>query len=396
MGKSVKTFGPGRAEFIGNHTDYNNGFVVPVTLDAGTNGYGSFLDSKKINLHSRGFESATDIHLDILQKSPQEIRDLFKHNPKIEWIKYPLGIAKVLYDDGLLHLDHGFELIYDANSNFPIGSGLAASASIGITTYNLLCGLFPFEDTLKDAVLRCQRGEHGVPKGDCGNMDQFSSLAGYFQLFDAENVEGEKITPRYDIKIGILNTHVKHTIAPTGENVATAYSERRQQCFDAAKYLGVKNLRDVTENQLNSARKSGMDSMLYRRAYHVAGENRRAIEMKIILDSDMPVVGSSARIFKLMDESQQSSRYMFENSCPELDIMTAACNIHGLPARLSGGGFGGVVVVPCYTGQDKRLSEAAETYMQLAKNAKLDVREPSIYVFRPGPGAYRQFKIEQT
>jgi galactokinase len=389
MSKEVKSFGPGRVEFIGNHTDYNNGWIIAATLNVGIHGTGKTLDDKVIAL-----PSVTDIPLDILKESPAEIRAKMDKAGNHYWIRYPLGVAKVLYDDGLLNLEKGFELKQRADDNFPIKAGLSASAATETVTYMTLKGLFPFEDTLKDAVLRCQRAEHGVPGGACGNMDQFSSFAGYVQLFDAKDVTGEKVMLPEGMKIGVLDTGVKHSIAPTGEEVSTAYSKRKEQCFEAAKHLGVGSLRDVSTNQLDSALNNGMDEMLYRRAYHVAGENERAKKMYGILSDrfmcKMFTENVQDLMFRLMVQSQISSAYMFENSCPELDHITRACHIHGLGSRLTGGGFGGAAVVPLLPGDEEKLPNVIKTYKLLMESGlKGKVEEPKVHIFETGPGAYK-------
>jgi galactokinase len=316
--QSASAFAPGRVELLGNHTDYNDGVVLSAALHLGISANGRRRDDDEIILTTEGMSGVTGA----------KIGDL---KPNDSWADYPLGVAHVLKNAG--YPIGGFEA--DFTSTLPLGAGLSSSAALEVCTAVLLSRLFDFEvDPLELAKL-CRKAENEFVGVSCGLLDQVSSIFGkkHHAIFldcRAETVENIPF-PR---EAGILIVHsaVKHAL--TGGE----YNERRDQCFAAAKLLGVPALRDVTSEQLQAAE---MPDIVKRRAAHVVGENERVFEAVEYLTQER-----AADFGRLMTASHRSSIENFENSTPELDalveIATAQPGVHG--ARLTGGGFGGAIV----------------------------------------------------
>lgn len=316
--QSSSAFAPGRVELLGNHTDYNGGVVLSAAIDLGISANGRRRDDGKIVLRSEGIDGAVEASVDALRHA-----DI--------WADYPLGVAKVLKDAG--YPIGGFEAEY--TSTLPLGAGLSSSAAIEVCTAVLLSRLFDFQVGALDLAKLCRKAENEFVGVSCGLLDQVSSIFGkaeqaIFLDCRAETVE----TIKFPHGVGLLVVHsgVKHALSG-GE-----YNERRDQCFEAARILGVPVLRDATSAQLAAA---NMPDLVKRRAAHITGENERVFEAVEDLRK-----GDAAAFGKLMSASHRSSIENFENSTPELDALVEIANaqpaVYG--ARLTGGGFGGAIV----------------------------------------------------
>ncbi len=315
---SVSVFAPGRVELLGNHTDYNGGIVLSAAIHLGITATGRRRGDGKVVVSSEGISGVVAV-------------DAGNIAAKDSWADYPLGVAKILIDAG--YPVGGFEAEYA--STLPLGAGLSSSAAIEVATAVLLTQLFHFEiDPLALAKL-CRKAENEFVGVSCGLLDQVSSVFGkkdhaIYLDCRAETVESIPFPP----SVGLLIVHsgVKHAL--TGGE----YNERRSQCLEAAKLLGVETLRDATTARLHAAK---ISETIKHRALHITGENERVTEaLDYLRAGDVKALGG------LMTASHLSSIENFQNSTDELDTLVAIANaqpgVHG--ARLTGGGFGGAIV----------------------------------------------------
>lgn len=314
----TSAFAPGRVELLGNHTDYNGGVVLSAAIDLGISVTGSARNDGTIQLSSDGADGTVEAQLETL-------------TPTGSWADYPLGVARVLRESG--QAVAGFEARY--SSTLPPGAGLSSSAAMEVSTAMLLTRLFGLTLPPLELAKLCRRAENEFVGVSCGLLDQVSSVFGQKDHAIFLDCRAETVTPiPFPRGVGLLivNSGVKHAL--TGGE----YNERRDQCFEAARRLGVSALRDATSAQLAAAE---MPELVKRRAAHITGENDR-----VFAAVDHLKAGDAAAFGKLMSASHRSSRENFENSTPELDaLVDIACaqpGVHG--ARLTGGGFGGAIV----------------------------------------------------
>jgi len=315
-------YAPGRVELLGNHTDYNEGYVLSAAIDRGVTLRGEATGSSRVLLHSSTLGDTCEADVATLS-----------HHKEHEWANYPLGVLDIFKKAGLAVSGFSAEI----SSDLPLGAGLSSSAAFEVATGLLLSKLFSIKlDPLTLAKL-CRRAENEFVGVNCGLLDQVSSVfgkAGHAIFLDCRNETVEN-TPFPDgVALLITQCGVPHRLAG-GE-----YNERRLQCFDAATRLGAKALRDVTSSQLEAA-KEQLPLLSYKRAAHVVGENERVLSgIEHLRQGDVRGFGS------LMSESHKSSRLNFENSTPELDLLVeiALAEPGVLGARLTGGGFGGATV----------------------------------------------------
>ncbi|HRJ70764.1 MAG TPA: galactokinase [Terrimicrobiaceae bacterium] len=316
--QTASAFAPGRVELLGNHTDYNGGVVLSAAIDLGISARGRGREDGKIVLTSEGIPGVAEA-------------DVAGLEPSGGWSDYPLGVARVLKDAGFPV--GGFSADY--SSTLPLGAGLSSSAAIEVCTAVLLSRLFGFSAGPLDLAKLCRKAENEFVGVNCGLLDQVSSIFGkkdHAVFLDCRAETVENIPFPAGVGLLIVHSGVKHAL--TGGE----YNERREQCFEAARILGVPALRDATSAQLAGA---GMPDLVRRRALHITGENERVFAAVGHLRQ-----GDAAAFGKLMTASHGSSMANFENSTAELDVLVEiACaqdGVHG--ARLTGGGFGGAIV----------------------------------------------------
>lgn len=318
---------PGRVNLIGEHTDYNDGFVMPVAIDLSTTVSVLPLDQRQLQMLSWDFSGDVEFDLD---------------DPRLamrgHWSDYPLGVAVTLERAG--YRMRGARLYI--RSNVPIGSGLSSSAAVEVATACALAANSGFKIDPRELARICQRAENEFVGARVGIMDQFASLFGaenHALLLDCRSLEFRLLPMPDNVRLIICNTMVKHELA------ASAYNERREQCEAAVKHLAkflpnVTALRDVSLEQLEQY-KNGLSDVIYRRARHVVTENAR-----VLAAADALQHGDLKAFGKLMAQSHQSLRDDYEVSCSELDLMVklaqSAPGIYG--ARMTGGGFGGCTV----------------------------------------------------
>jgi len=326
-GQSRTYRAPGRVNLIGEHTDYNDGFVLPAAIDFSTAVTVSPRDDRIIEVSSSHFSDRTSF--DLNEPSPE---------PRRHWSDYVRGVAITLEEAG--YRLRGAELRID--SDVPIGAGLSSSAAIEVATGYALLRQSGFDVSGVELARLCQRAENNFVGMRCGIMDQFIACHGQKEralLLDCRSLEYRPVPLPQEFHLVICNTMIKHELA------AGEYNKRRAECEAGVRQLsqhhkGVSALRDVTLDQLESERHN-LPAAVYDRCRHVITENARVLEAASALER-----GDVAEMGRLMYESHRSLRDDYEVSCDELDLMVDLARV--LPgvygARMTGGGFGGCTV----------------------------------------------------
>lgn len=327
---AVTAYAPGRVEVLGNHTDYNEGFVLSAAINMGTVFAASPAEGSTCRLVAADFMEET--RFDIVR--PERVEDM-------PWSNYVRGVVHGLRGFGAM--THGFEAMF--SGNIPLGSGLSSSAALEMSSGLALAELYGVSIPGRLELAKIgQHAEHAFAGVKCGLLDQVTSLFGEAGSLVLTDFRDLGVTP---VKLGegwvllMCNTHAKHALNDS------AYNERRGFCEAAAaafnERLGhtVTHLRDVSWEAFEKHR-GALDPLAARRAAHVVGENKRVLNGVALLRK-----GRVESFGRLMYESHESSRHNFENSCQELDFIvdTAAALPPVAGARLSGGGFGGSAVL---------------------------------------------------
>ena len=362
----MRTFrAPGRVNLIGEHTDYNDGFVMPAALDFSTWVRISPVEQHRLQIFSENFNEEVEVDLDD--------RNLAARG---HWSDYPVGVAVVLERAG--HHLRGARL--HIRGDVPIGSGLSSSAAIEVATACALVAHSELKIDKRELAQLCRRAENEFVGARVGIMDQFVSLFGQAQhalLLDCRSLEFKVLPLPDNVRLIICNTMVKHELA------SSAYNERREQCEAGVEYLAkfvpnVKALRDVTIEQLE-AHRAGLPEVVYRRCRHVITENARVLAAGESLER-----GDLNRFGELMRASHRSLRDDYEVSSEELDLMVElAEKIEGVyGSRMTGGGFGGSTVNLVREESVKSFRErVAAEYERVTK------LKPEIYVCTAADGA---------
>jgi galactokinase len=318
---------PGRVNLIGEHTDYNEGFVMPAAVGFYCWVAISPREDHKLVICSDGFSDTAEVELG----SP-EIR------PSKTWSDYPVGIALQLKQAGV-PLRGANMLIH---GEVPMGAGLSSSAAIEVATALALAEESGHSPDRVQLARLCQKAENEFVGARCGIMDQFISLHGrknHALLLDCRSLHFDLVAIPECVRLVICNTMVKHDL------VSGEYNQRRAECEEAVRGLakvlpGIRSLRDVTLEQLERHRGS-LSEITYKRAHHVVTENARVLDAAEALRT-----GNVERFGKRMAESHRSLRDMYEVSCAELDLMIDQAEkqegVYG--ARMTGGGFGGSTI----------------------------------------------------
>lgn len=334
---TFEAIAPGRAELLGNHTDYNEGFVLSVAVDYTTTIRGHARSDNILRVHSLNLNQTHESDLSHIQPSENK-----------KWVNYILGVLDEIHKRGIPL--SGAEL--EIESNLPMGAGLSSSAALEIAT--ALAARHWLNFTFPDIELAkiAQAAEHAYAGVRCGLLDQISSLMSRQQavtFIDCRTYEVRHIPLPPTITLFIIHSGVKHAL------VSGEYNERRESCEAAATSLGVGALRDATTQMLED-HKATLPERIYRRAHHVIHENQRVLDAVRSLEA-----GELDAFGQLMYESHESSRTLFENSCVELDaLVEMARKAPGcLGSRLSGGGFGGATISLVKNSE----ADAFETFM---------------------------------
>lgn len=356
---------PGRVNVIGEHTDYNDGFVLPMAIERyAVMAADAAAAPATVTVYDTHFKETAVIDV---------AAPVAKGAPK--WSNYIRGVIAGFQRRGqkIPALDVAFM------STVPLGGGLSSSAALEVCTATLLeaatgKGIDPVEK-----ALLAQQAEHEFAGVPCGIMDQFISALGregHLLLLDCRSRRTE-LVPLGDpsVELLVINTNVKHELG-SGE-----YAKRRAECEEAAKILGVPSLRDATAGQLEQA-KGRMSETVYRRARHVIGEIERTVHAaEGIRASNWPTVG------QLMYASHYSLRDDYEVSCQELDAVVAIAEDIGYRGgiygcRMTGGGFGGCCVALVKTAE----AEAITKKIAVEYRARTGI-EAAIFSSRPAAGA---------
>lgn len=318
----ITSYAPGRVEWLGNHTDYNQGLVLAIALDIGTKIKGHKINSDEIILHSDRFDETYSTTIDNIV--PLEAK---------RWENYPLGVISELKKMGAKI--GGFECWIDGE--LPIGAGLASSAALEVSMAVFLVKLFGIKIDKLDVAKACQMAEHNFAGVKCGLLDQIASLfsqQGCATYIDFQSLCVDNLPLNKDYRFIIVNSLKKHAL------VRGEYNERRTSCESAAKKLSVESLRLVSQAEVEK-NQSLLNEIEFKRAMHITGENGRVKKAIEYMNKNQ-----FSEVGRLMIESHKSSVQYFENSCKELDFLVkSATQIDGcLGARLSGGGFGGATI----------------------------------------------------
>jgi galactokinase len=353
-------------EVLGNHTDYNEGFVLSAAIDMGT----FFLAAPSNDASCRLVAADVDkeVVFDINDPAPSATSP---------WSNYVKGVFAGLHKRGAIKTGfHGMFL-----GNIPLGAGLSSSAALEMASALALCSLYEIEVPPLDLAKIGQTAEHEYAGVKCGLLDQISSLFGKEEqlvMTDFRSLKVKNVPLSNDARFLMCNTAVKHSL------VDSEYNERREKCEQAAEFFAgildhpVSALRDVTWEEWERC-SPDMDDVTARRAAHVIGENTRVLKGR-----DLLAHHQLEEFGKLMFESHQSSRDNFENSCPELDcIVDTAETLPGvLGARLSGGGFGGSAVILVHSKDADAVGKALSSAYAEKFNHPCDVR-----IITPSNGA---------
>lgn len=318
---------PGRVNLIGEHTDYNEGFVLPFAIDRRTVVALGVRDDRRVRVASTFADELAEIDLDAL--SPDALSG---------WSAYPLGVAWAFSEFGAdLAAVPGVDLFID--SDVPVGAGLSSSAAIESAVALALNDVWQLGLDRRTLARVGQRAENVAVGAPTGIMDQSASLLGeadHAVFLDCRTLESELVPlglAEAGLAILVIDTGVKHSHATGG------YGERRAACERGAAALGFSSLRDATVDDLARAHEL-LDDVTFRRIRHVITENQRVLDTVAVLKAQ----GASA-IGELLDASHRSMRDDFEISVPELDLAVETAVAAGaIGARMTGGGFGGAAI----------------------------------------------------
>jgi len=360
---------PGRVNLIGEHTDYNDGFVLPVAVDRAVWVASASCPAWQATL--RALDMGNDEVIFPVDRVPAS------HGG---WVDYPQGLVWAFLDRGLRPF--GIEAVF--SSDVPVGAGMSSSAAVELAfayTWNTFSG---FRLSPEDLARLSQRAENEYVGVNCGIMDQMISAfgkAGHAMFLDTRTMERHYIPIPEQVAIVVADSQVRHSL------VSSEYNVRRSQCEEAVRVLKagplpeIEALRDVTVDDLD--RHGGLLSeVVLRRARHVIHENARVYKMAAALyKDDLEYAG------QLLQEGHTSLRDDYEISVPELDTLVAAAvavpGCYG--ARLTGGGFGGCIIALA----DEDVVAEVEAHLTRTYTAKFN-KEPIVYVVHAAEGVTSQ------
>ncbi|MCK9998925.1 galactokinase [Providencia rettgeri] len=367
-----KTFGyqpeiyvqaPGRVNLIGEHTDYNDGFVLPCAIDYQTMTAAAKRDDRIIRVVAADYHNECDeFSLD------GDITFL----PEKMWANYIRGVVKFLLQRGFSF--NGCDIA--VSGNVPQGAGLSSSASLEVVIGQTLKALYQLDISQQDIALNGQQAENQFVGCNCGIMDQLISAcgdAGHALLIDCRSLALFPISIPDDLVVMIINSNKQRGL------VGSEYNTRRQQCEEAANLFGVKALRDVTFDEFLQQQHQ-LSPVVAKRAKHVISENERTLAAaKALTQNDL------LQLSELMAQSHISMRDDFEITVKEIDtlvdIVKSVLGVQG-GVRMTGGGFGGCVVAVMQQQCVQPVIDAVEAQYQKATGLQAD-----IYVCQPSSGA---------
>ena len=319
---------PGRVNLIGEHTDYNNGFVMPTAID------------KKIIFYLKENGSASQCNITSLNYETSVSFDLNKPNlDGAEWTLYIIGVVEEIKK--LSKTLRGFDCIME--SDLPVGAGISSSAALECGLAYGLNQLFDLKLEKLDIVKLSQKAEHNYVGTKCGIMDQFASVMskeGHVIKLDCQNLDYELLPFNIEpYQLLLLNTNVSHNLA------SSEYNVRRQECEQGTavlqqRFKNIVSLRDVSFDQLEKC-KHELAPIIYKRCDYILHENERVQRAAKALTEDNLVAFG-----QLMYASHEGLQHNYEVSCKELDFLTefSRSNDQILGCRMMGGGFGGCTI----------------------------------------------------
>ncbi len=354
---------PARVNLIGEHTDYNDGFVLPLAIDR-----------RAVVAAARRPDDV--LRLLSLQKGEEQLRLRDVRPGRVHgWAAYPAGAVWSLAQDSAPV--GGLDLVL--TSDVPIGSGLSSSAAVECATVLAARDLYGGPDQPERLALVAQRAENEIVGVPCGIMDQMASVActaGRAMLLDTRSLATEQVAfdpAAAGLVLLVVDTRVSHSLADG------AYAERRTACEQAARVLGVPALRDVTEAEVDAAR-DRLGEVRHRRARHVVTENARVLAVAELLRQ-----GRLDAIGPALTASHASLRDDYEVSAAELDTAVEAALAAGaLGARMTGAGFGGCALALVPAGAARTVTRAVQ-----ARFADHGFRPPAVFPAHPTDGATR-------
>ena len=323
----LTVYAPGRVNIIGEHTDYNDGFVMPCAINYGT----AIAGSKRAD------------HIWNVYAADLDLEDTFSLNedfPQSEqkWANYVRGVVKFI-QERCPQFKQGADLVI--SGNVPHSSGLSSSAALEVAMGKFCQQLSDLPLTHTEIALIGQKAENKFVGANCGNMDQLISALGqkdHLLMIDCRSLETQPTPVPKDVAVIIVNSNVPHDLV-TGE-----YNTRRWQCEKAAEFFGVKALRDVSveEFQKREAELTALNVLVAKRARHVVTENQRVLDaVEALKHNDL------TRLGELMGQSHESMRDDFEITVPQIDYLVELAQLvigKTGGARMTGGGFGGCIV----------------------------------------------------
>ena len=354
----------GRAELIGGHTDYNEGFVIAATIDNSFYVAAAPRNDNKICMYSEWAREKYEFNLSTELQADK----------KIKWANYGIGVCALLLQESLKIT--GADLYI--SGNVPVGSGLSSSAALEVALAKAMIGQQDIDGTKLAKI--CQKAENVYAASPCGIMDQMVVINGrknYAVLLDCRDLSIEHVPLESDkCCIMIFNSMVRHEVG-SGE-----YGKRRNHCRQVVDVIAkenphIKAMRDVDKNLLESF-KLKLDKLSYKRASHVVSENRRVLAAAEALKS-----GDVSQFGSLMYQSHCSARDLYEISCNEIDFLVEkimACD-GTVGARLSGGGFGGAAVAVA----KPDFAESITEDVRAAYKERFDI-DAEIYLTQPRQG----------
>lgn len=362
--------GPGRVNLIGEHTDYNDGYVLPVALKRDVRLVFRPRADRHVRLYSVEYDGWFEFDLDSMA-----------YNNDILWSNYIQGVAWSLQESGLQLT--GMDAVI--SGNVPKGSGLSSSAALEIATAQAFIHAAGQEGQLTGPQIAkaAQRAENAFVGVNCGIMDQFISMLGqenHALLIDCRSLDYQLVPFPEEAALVIGNTKASRSLA------GSAYNQRRKECEDGVVRLqqvrpGIKALRDVSSAELE-AHKGLLTPVVYRRCHHVVSENERVLQTVAALQQ-----GNLTEVGRLMNASHESLRVDYEVSSDALDVMVEA--MRSAPgcygARLTGAGFGGCAVALVEPGAEQNVAD-----MIYEKYPKTTNIWPEVYTTRASNGAYVQ------
>ena len=358
---------PGRVNLIGEHTDYNDGFVLPFAIDRRTIVALGLRDDRVLRVASDFADEV--VQIDIADLAPDALHG---------WSAYPLGVAWALGENGAdLAAVPGADLY--VISDVPVGAGLSSSAAIESAVAVALDEVWQLGFDLRTLARVGQLAENKAVGAPTGIMDQSASLLGQVDcavFLDCRSLDAEVVELGFQasgLVLAIIDTHVSHSHATGG------YAERRASCELGARMLEVPSLRHLTVADLPRAR-ALLNAVTFRRVRHVVTENQRVLDtVRTLRESGASAIGG------LLDASHLSMRDDFDISIPELDLAVETAQANGaLGARMTGGGFGGAAIALIPAESLSRLQVAIDGAF-----AEHGFGQPEVFVVRAAAGAGR-------